>query len=237
MKVKYDFHIHTALSPCALEEMTPNNIVNMAIISDLQAIAITDHNSAGNVESVLAVAEKNGLIVLPGIEVETREEIHVVCLFSSLDSVYKMQQFIYDHLPKLKNKPKVLGNQVLMDSEDEVIGEESRLLSFATSLTFEEVIDLTWSIGGIAIPAHIDRPSYSVISNLGMLPINDKLYFLEVSQYADYSNYCEKYKMYHVIQSSDAHELGHIAVCNQWLDIPCEKLTKEIIINYLRTKY
>lgn len=234
MKIKYDFHIHTALSPCALEEMSPNNIVNMALISELDAIAITDHNSAGNVETTLKVAKDTDLVVIPGMEVETKEEIHVVCLFSDLNSVYNMQKMIYEHLPMLKNKPKVLGKQLLFDTDDEIIGEEERLLSFATSLSFEEVIELTWKNGGIAIPAHIDRPSYSVISNLGMLPPNERLTYLEVSKYGDYIKLCNQYNAYHVIQSSDAHELGHIGECIQSMDIDINQLTPDSIIKYLR---
>lgn len=239
MKVKYDFHIHTALSPCALDEMTPNNIVNMALFSEVSAIAITDHNTCGNIEAVMSVAKDTDLIVIPGMEVETREEIHVVCLFTSVSNVYKMQDYVYDHLPKLKNKSKVLGHQLLIDSEDEVIGEEERLLSFASSITFEDVISKCIELGGIAIPAHIDRPSYSVISNLGMLPPNDLLTCLEVSQYADYNDYANKYSNHRMLQSSDSHELGFIGVCNQTLDIEVaddEVISPETIINYLRTR-
>jgi PHP family Zn ribbon phosphoesterase len=234
MIIRYDFHIHTALSPCALDEMTPNNIVNMSIISELEAIAITDHNSAANVESVLKVAEGSGLVVIPGMEVETREEIHMVCLFPDLQSVLLMQQEVYQHLPTLKNKPKVFGHQLLLDEEDEIITEEQRLLSFATSLSFEEVVEKAWQHGGIAIPAHIDRPSYSVISNLGMLPPSDKLHALEVSQYADFETFASRYKQQFMLQSSDSHELGHIGICGRSLDLTDDPVTPRSIINFLR---
>ncbi|MBN2221326.1 MAG: PHP domain-containing protein [Vallitaleaceae bacterium] len=227
MNVKYDFHIHTALSPCALEEMSPNNIVNMAIISGLDAIAVTDHNSGRNVEAVLNVSEETDLIVLPGMEVESKEEIHVVCLFSDLDCVYNMQTFVYSNLPKMKNRSKVLGKQLLFNEEDEVIGEEEQLLSFATSIPFDVLIQKTWELGGIAIPAHIDRPSYSVISNLGILPSNLDLSCLEISQYADYAKYRTKYYQYLLLQSSDAHELGHIGICQREFmlnNLDCELL-------------
>ena len=239
MKVKYDFHIHTALSPCALDEMTPNNIVNMAIVSDISTIAVTDHNTCGNIEAVMSVAKDTNLVVIPGMEVETREEIHVVCLFTSVQAALCMQEFVYLNLPNLKNKTKVLGHQLLIDSEDEIVGEEERLLSFATGITFEQVISKAWELGGIAIPAHIDRPSYSVISNLGMLPPNELLTCLEVSQYADFEDYKVKYKDYKMLQSSDSHELGFVGICNKTLEIEMEeneKLTPEKIINYLRNK-
>ena len=236
MKVKYDFHIHTALSSCALDEMTPHNIINMALISDLNAIAITDHNTCKNTQAIMTLARDTSLVVIPGIEVETAEEIHLVCLFPTISNAYKMQQFVYNQLPKLKNKTKIFGHQWLINTEDEIIGEEERLLSFATGIIFEDVIAKAWELSGIAIPAHIDRPSYSVISNLGLLPVNDLLKCLEVSQYGNYIDYISKYKDYRILQSSDSHELGYIGICNRSLDIELEdaELSPEIIIQLLR---
>ncbi len=239
MKVKYDLHIHTALSPCALEEMTPNNIFNMSKLNDLQVIGVCDHNSCGNVKPLIALAQRDEMVVIPGIEVETREEIHVVCLFSDVLNVYKMQDYIYNKLPMLKNKPKILGDQILMDYNDNIIGEEERLLSFATDISYEEIINKAWQLGGITIPAHIDRPSYSVLSNLGLLPDNNKIGILEISQYADLKQYMKQYKKYTILQSSDSHELGFIGICNQWIDIPLkdgEILDSNKFIKYLRSK-
>lgn len=243
MKLVYDFHIHSALSPCALEEMTPNNIVNMALISGLDVIAITDHNSAKNIQSIIEVAENGPLIVIPGMEVESREEIHILCLFPNLSDVLHMQELVYANLTMLKNKPKVLGNQLLFDEEDEIIGTEDQLLSFATKLSFESIIKKTNEFGGIAIPAHIDRPSYSVISNLGMIPDNNLLTCVEISQYADFRSYAEKYNRYRLLQSSDSHELGYIGVCKRTLEIDDlddadsqKKLTPQHIIDFLKTQ-
>lgn len=237
MKIKYDLHIHSALSPCALEEMSPNNIVNMAILSDLNVIAITDHNSAKNVESVLKVAEDTNLVVIPGIEVESREEIHILCLFPSLNAVLQMQEFIYANLTMLKNKPKVLGNQLLFDADDEIVGIEEQLLSFATKLSFETVLSKTDELGGISIPAHIDRPSYSVISNLGIMPENSLLTSIEISRFADIKSYLTQYLNLRVLQNSDSHELGFIGSCEQYLNLegvePSE-LSPQSIIQFLK---
>jgi len=246
MKLNYDFHIHSALSPCALEEMTPNNIVNMALISGLDVIAVTDHNSARNIESILKVAHSTSLIVIPGMEVESREEIHIVCLFPNLDTVMLMQEFVYTNLTMLKNKPKVLGEQCLFDENDEIIGYEERLLSFATKLSFEVIIEKTHELDGIAIPAHIDRPSYSVISNLGLMPENSLLTCVEISQYADYDKYTHQYSTYRVLQSSDSHELGFVGVCNRSIELDDQKLISQMsndgnkttpkeIIDFLKT--
>lgn len=239
MILNYDLHIHSALSPCALEEMSPNNIVNMALISDLDVIAVTDHNSAKNMKSILEVAKNTTLVVIPGIEVESREEIHVVCLFPNLEMIFAMQEFVYANLTMLKNKPKVLGNQLLFDDEDEIIGIEDQLLSFATKISFEKIILKTHELGGIAIPAHIDRPSYSVISNLGMIPDNELLTCLEISRYGDYEAYVKKYDRYCIMQNSDSHELGFIGSCRRSFEIDVEDrslITAATIIENLKKK-
>lgn len=219
MKLTYDLHVHTALSPCGEEEMSPNNIVNMALLNDLDVIAITDHNSCENTRAVLEVAKGTPLLVIPGMEIETREEIHVVCLFSDLDSVYNVQKQIYAHLPPLRNNKKVFGEQLLFDEEDEIIGRLERLVAFATDLSIDEVKTLVESNGGVFIPAHIDRPSYSILSNLGMIPSNMKLKTLEISRFADYEAYSIKYPQYRIIQCSDAHELGFLGICRRQIDV------------------
>lgn len=232
MKLTYDFHIHTGLSPCGSEDMTPNNIVNMSILNQLDVIAITDHNSCENIESVMKVAKDTDLIVIPGIELETREEIHIICLFDCLDNVYKVQKEIYDNLPKIKNKEKIFGRQLLYDAEDEIIGTNDKLLSFATELSIDYVFKLVKSNNGVAIPAHIDRPSYSIISNLGIIPDNLNISTVEISQYADYNEYLKKYNNYKIIQCSDAHDLGYVGICNRQLEVT-EKTIQAIISSLL----
>lgn len=232
MKLTYDFHIHTGLSPCGNNDMTPNNIVNMAMLNELDVIAITDHNSCENVESIIEVAKDTNLIIIPGMEIETREEIHIVCLFETLKDAYIVQKEVYANLPKMKNKTKIFGEQLLFDKEDEIIGNVDRLLSFATSLSIDDVFDLTMVNNGVAIPAHIDRPSYSVISNLGMIPENINFKTLEISQYADYDEYETKYYNYKLIQSSDAHDLGYIGICNRQIEVKNKSI--QAIISSLR---
>lgn len=232
MRLTYDFHIHTALSPCGDKEMTPNNIVNMAIINELDVIAITDHHACDNVPPVMAIAKDSPLLIIPGMEVESREEIHVVCLFSDLDSVYKMQEFVRAHLPQKTNRDKIFGEQWVMNEEDEIVRKETSLLIFSTNLSIEQIVETTYNFGGVAIPAHIDRPSYSIISSLGMIPEGLKVGCLEVSQYANYQSYQEKYKNYLVLQSSDAHELGYIGICRGTIDV--KEPTVLCVIDYLR---
>ncbi|QUI24959.1 PHP domain-containing protein [Vallitalea pronyensis] len=219
MKLHVDFHIHTVLSPCGEDGMTPNNIVNMALLNELDAIAITDHNSAENVKAVMEVAKSTDLIVIPGIEIETREEIHVLGLFLSLEDVYNVQKKIYASLPTLHNRVSIFGSQKIMNKDDDVVKELEQFLSTAVHLSLNEVIGLIHTHGGIAIPAHIDRPSYSILSNLGMIPEDLQTSVLEVSRFADLATYKKKYKDYTIIQSSDAHELGYIGIARHAIDV------------------
>ena len=235
MRLKYDLHIHTALSPCALNDMTPNNIVNMAVLNELDVISITDHNSCKNIASVIKAAEGKSIRVIPGIEVETREEIHVLCYFSESDNVYNMQSIIYNNLPELKNKPKIFGEQYIFDEFDNIIGVEDKFLLTATKLSINEVFNKVTELGGIMIPAHIDRPSYSIISNLGMIPQDLLVTVLEVSRHADLKKYKEMYSNYLVTQSSDSHELGYIGINENFLEVPNRDIKS--IINVLNVNY
>lgn len=228
MRIKYDFHIHTALSPCGDNSMTPNNIVNMALINELDVIAITDHNSCENIEAVMEVAKDVGILVIPGMEIETREEIHVVCLFPNLEQALKMQKIVYEKLPNIKNNNKYFGEQILFNYEDEIIGRVDRLLIGATKLSINDLFELVKIHKGAFIPAHIDRPSYSIISNLGMIPANMELSSLEVSRHVNYEDYKMKYLNYLILQSSDAHDLGYIGICNSEIDVN-EKSIKSIL--------
>jgi len=224
MEIKYDLHIHTGLSPCAMLEMTPNNIVNMAKLYKLDVIGITDHNSCEQVEVVMKVASQRDLLILPGMEIETAEEVHILCFFSSLEAMNRVQKRVYEGLPSRKNRVDIFGEQVLYSKQDDQIGFSDRLLSFGTDISLTQLVQLCDENRGLCIPAHIDRPSYSIISNLGMLP--DKLIFptLEISKYAEMCKYRAKYPKHRIIQSSDAHELEHIGTCHQTLDVPARTI-------------
>lgn len=224
MKLTYDLHIHTALSPCGDNNMTPNNIVNMAQLNELDVIAITDHNTCENVEPIMQLARNSELIVIPGMEVETREEIHIVCLFSNLESAYKMQEIVYKNLPPIHNQSKIFGEQLLMNTNDDVIGKMDRLLVQATELSLNELFKWVQTLKGAFIPAHIDRPSYSIISNLGMIPSNINIQTLEISRHTQYDSYKKIYPNYSILQSSDSHELGYIGICKQQLEVETKSI-------------
>jgi PHP family Zn ribbon phosphoesterase len=208
-----DLHIHSALSPCCDDDMTPNNIVNMSKLKGLDIIAITDHNTTGNLLSVIECGKKAGLLVIPGIEVETREEIHCITLFPSIESAYKIDEIIKSRFNGLKNREDIFGAQLFFDSEDNVIGKEENMLISAVDISINELNDITKKFGGVMIPAHVDRDSYSVLTNLGGVPDELKLKFLELSVSISEIEFIKTHpelSPYKFIQSSDAHHLWDI---------------------------
>jgi len=222
MRIAVDLHIHSALSPCGDDDMTPNNIVNMSVLKGLDIIAVTDHNSAENVEAVLQCAMDKDIVVIPGMEIETREEIHVICFFPDLETVLEMQHIVYESLPALKNREDIFGQQLIMDSNDDIKGCVDRLLLTATGLSIEEVYNTAQDLGGVMIPAHVDRDSYSVLSNLGMIPEHLGLKYLEISRTCDFIKLTEKMpelKKYRFIRSSDAHALGDIFERESFIEV------------------
>lgn len=231
MKYSADLHIHSALSPCADNEMTPNNIVNMALLKGLDIIAVTDHNSAGNIQALTKCAEGTGLLVVPGMELMTSEEVHLVCLFPDPGAALWLQDKIYEALPGIKNREEIFGQQLLLDENDVVKGTVSRLLITAAAIALEEASELVESCGGVVIPAHIDRNSFSLISNLGMIPEKPVYKYLELSKNCDVYEYrlnnpqLDKYKF---IRSSDAHMLGDILERETFIDL--EQLSIECLL-------
>ena len=232
MKVYYDLHIHSALSPCGDNDMTPNNIVNMSILKGLDIIAVTDHNSCGNVRAVQQVAEGN-IVVVPGMEIETSEEVHIVTLFPDIDRAEEMERILKESYIPIKNRPEIFGNQYYMNCHDEIVAEEERLLVTATGLDIYSVVENAAKLGGVAIPAHIDRTSYSILSNLGFIPPDLNTGTVEITS-VNREKMENEYKMYTVITDSDAHYLGDISEPIYMLDI--KEKTPKGVIESLMTK-
>lgn len=235
MKAAVDLHIHSALSPCSDKDMTPNNIVNMSIMKGLDFIAVTDHNSVENVKAVMTCAKGKDLIVVPGMELETSEEVHVVCLFPDIEAMNKMQHMVYNALPDIKNREDIFGEQLILNVNDEVVGRFDRLLLTATSLSLNNVSKAMSDIGGVMIPAHIDRESYSILSNLGTIPENLDLKYLEISRCCELSKLKNKLlspENFCFIKSSDAHNLGSILERESFLEIGDKSIKS--LLNELR---
>lgn len=224
-----DLHIHSCLSPCADNEMTPHNIMGMASIKGLDIIAITDHNTTKNLSSFLALEEEYGVQVVPGIEVTSKEEVHILGYFYSLEDAISAGEKFLQSLPDKKNLPEIFGNQYLVDSEDSVIGELDALLIGNTSNTLEETINIIRSYNGVAVPAHINRGNNGLLINQGFIP--DNLYFSAI-EYArhlpiDFSILKNK----HLLISSDAHQLG--AILEQEFALPKYIQTKKDLLDWL----
>jgi PHP family Zn ribbon phosphoesterase len=209
-----DLHIHTCLSPCAELEMLPEFIVEQAQVLGLDIIAVTDHNSAENVAAVVNAARGTGVTVLPGMEVQTREEVHLVALFDTLEQVASWQEQVYASMPPLKNDEAVFGEQLVLDADGEPAGYLDRLLLTSTSFSVEEVVQRVSDLDGLCIPAHVDRTAYSIISNLGFIPPELGVVGVEISHNVGPIEARERFPQlvhYSLIASSDAHRLREMA--------------------------
>lgn len=209
---KADLHIHTCLSPCGDWEMSPSGIIVKSRKMDLDLIAICDHNSAENAGAVMKAGAEQGVSVLPGMEVCSKEEVHVIAIFDELSRATDMQEYIYAHLPG-QNSPDVFGYQVVADENNEVRGENNRLLIGATDLGLHEIVNHIHFLGGLGFASHIDRQAFSIISQLGFVPPDIPLDGVEVSSFAKPEYDDKKYpgaEKLPFITSSDAHFIDDI---------------------------
>ncbi|MEF9852628.1 MAG: PHP domain-containing protein [Hydrogenoanaerobacterium sp.] len=217
----YDLHIHSALSPCGDNDMTPNNIVNMAVLKGLNTIALTDHNSCKNCPAFVKAAAGSGLNVICGMEINTEEEAHAVCLFSSLQKALDFDEYVYARLPDFKNDPEIFGEQRILDENDELLGYEPKLLINAVNISVMELAALVKSFGGYAFPAHIDKSSYSILSSLGMVPPECGFTAYEVKDKAALARVLPLLpnpKTALIMHDSDAHYLWDIAEAQNSID-------------------
>ena len=188
--------------------MTPNNIVGMAFIKQLDAIAVCDHNTARNLPAIKEVADMMGVVLLPGMELTTREEAHMLAYFKTVEEAVAFSDVIYDHLPPIPNNPKFFGEQQRMNAQDEVVGTEERLLISALDLSFEECAALIHEHGGLCVPAHINRGSNGCLNALGFLPAGVRYDALEISR--SVAPPAMDVSGYRVLNSSDAHYLENM---------------------------
>lgn len=228
MRIRYDLHVHSALSPCADDNMSPVMIVGYAKLAELDAVAVADHNAIGNVEVAVAAGKAYGVCVVPAMELQTAEDIHVLCLFDTFEHL----SAFYDTLefPKLRNKPEVFGNQLLYDEDDNVVGTEPRLLHIGANIAVENVPFLAERYGGVAVAAHVDREENGMVAVLGR--VIDEYSVAELSLHAE-----ERHKQLvlgkSVITNSDAHWLERIGKANGTLDVT--ELTPEGVIRAIKS--
>lgn len=207
MIIKADLHNHTCLSPCGALEMSPSLIAKTAKEKGIDLIAIADHNSALNCPAFFDACKRENIWAMFGLEITSMEEAHLVCIFEAPDAALDFGQFIYDNLPDMPNNPDIFGDQIYVDGDDNIEGEVERYLGNATLLSIDDIRDEVLSRGAIFIPAHVDKPIFSIPSQLGFLP-DDAYTAIEVFSPANAAEYCEKYA---VITASDAHYPDDIA--------------------------
>ena len=216
--------MHTVLSPCADVEMIPPLIVAEALARGIEIIAITDHNSTANIEAVQKAALGTPLLVLPGMELQTIEEVHSLCIFETLDQAYKLQKLVSGALPQIKNDIEHFGEQFVVDETGEFIRREEQLLILSADLSLTQAWNFVTELGGIFIPAHVNRKSFGLLENLGFVPTDIPLRTLEISRHLPAEEAVQKFpqlKGYPLLKGGDAHRLEEMSGFNRfWLEEP-----------------
>jgi PHP family Zn ribbon phosphoesterase len=205
-----DLHVHTVLSPCAEVEMIPPLIVQQALEQKIDLIAITDHNASANVGAVQKAAEGTALTVLPGMEVQSREDVHLLTLFETLDALTTWQNQVDAALPDKQNNSNLFGEQFVVDETGEFIRSEPRLLLTSAHLSIDEVFERVTALGGIVIPAHVERTTYGLLPTLGLISEPWNVTALEISRRTSPEKAAETFpalRKYPLIQSGDVHRL------------------------------
>ncbi|MGB4660984.1 MAG: PHP domain-containing protein [Mobilitalea sp.] len=213
LKLSYDLHIHSCLSPCGDDDMTPSNIVGMSALKKLDVIAVTDHNSCKNCPAVMKLGKEYGITVLPGMELTTMEEVHVLCFFAELADALRFSDYVASQLMQIQNDEKIFGKQQVCDEEDKIIGNEPYLLINATNISFEDIGKLMKEYHGVHIPAHIEKNSNSVLSNLGFISEDADFKTAELADISKYEELSKKHpylQKCRIISDSDAHMLWKI---------------------------
>ncbi len=211
--------------------MTPNNIAGMAALKGLQIVALTDHNSTKNCRAFFAAAKRNGIIPVAGMEMTTAEDIHVVCLFRTLESAEAFDREYQKHRILYPNRKDIFGEQLILDENDEVIGEEEHLLLNASTLSVSDAVELVERYDGIAFPAHIDREENGMIMALGCIPRDPHFSCVEFRDNASIEAYTEKYGLAdkRVLTDSDAHYLWDISEAENFLELEDEPYSSALV--------
>ena len=231
----YDLHIHSCLSPCGDNESTPASLAGMAAVIGLDILALTDHNSARNCPAFFAAAEEVGIIPIAGMELTTAEDIHVVCLFPTLGDALRFNDLVDERIMKVKNRPAIFGEQLIMNEHDEVIGRVDNLLSVATDISVEVLPEIVADYNGICYPAHIDRDSNGIIAILGTLPDMPHFNTVELRDKEKLALYTKKYGLgeRNIIFSSDSHLLGVMNDRENYIELDADPDDKDAVVKAL----
>lgn len=221
----YDLHMHSCLSPCGDNDSTPNSIAGMCALSGIEIAALTDHNTSRNCPAFFKACKRYGVIPVAGMELTTAEDIHIVCLFETLDAALAFNDEVDKQRIRIPNRKEIFGDQLITDDEDNVIGEEPDLLINATNITIEQVPSLVSRFGGICHPAHIDRDANGIIAILGVFPEEPYFGCVEVHDMENLPALQEKYPVLKdktVLECSDAHYLTQIRDAKAYFDLDDE---------------
>ncbi|MDI3525300.1 MAG: 3,5-nucleoside bisphosphate phosphatase [Candidatus Atribacteria bacterium] len=210
--LRADLHIHSVLSPCAQREMLPHCIVFEALQKKLDVIAVTDHNACENVGLTMELGQRFGLWVVPGIEVESKEEIHLLCFFPTLELLTLFNREVDANLSRIPINEEIWGEEWVIDEEGAIKAKKEYLLTYPTQLSAEELITLARKYQGFVVPSHIDRASYSVLANLGFIPREWGIETVEISSWQKAETLRGNINLgeYVLVSFSDAHSLSEI---------------------------
>lgn len=227
----YDLHIHSCLSPCADNDMTPCNIAGMAAIKGLGIVALTDHNSTKNCRAFFAAAKRHGIVPIAGMELTTAEDVHIVCLFPTLEAAENFDDEYRSFRILYKNRKDIFGDQLILDEEDNVIGEEEHLLLNASTLSIEEAGLLARKYGAAVFPAHIDRDENGIIAALGCVPETPHFHAVEFRDRESIGEYSEKYGLSDklILTDSDAHYLWDISEAENYIELEDEPYSSDLV--------
>jgi hypothetical protein len=236
-----DLHIHSCLSPCGDEEMTPGSIAGMARLNGLDIAALTDHNACGNCEPFFAACVRYGVVPVAGMELTTSEDVHMLCLFRTLADAQAFAAAVEKKRVKVKNRPEFFGRQILIGPDDEPAGEEEFLLVNATRLSLEDAAGLARSYRGAALPAHIDREANGILAVLGELPEKPDFPVVEIrhpEKTAGLEREHPALRGKRSVISSDAHQLWRILDPGFAIELPCspdaeDQTVRDALIDYL----
>lgn len=236
----YDLHIHSCLSPCGDDDMTVNNIAGMAKLNNLRAVALTDHNTCKNARAFEQVCEQYGIVSVPGMEITTAEEIHVLVYFRTVDDAERFEAEFDTYRTKVKNRTDLFGNQFILDKDDNIIGEYEYLLPVACSLSVDDVYEMACRYDAATVPAHIDKTSNGMIGILGMMPETPVFNCVEIKDMEKAEGIIKNnpiLKSASVITDSDAHLLWDINENENFLPVSAHGSSQDVrnrIIDYLR---
>ncbi len=240
-KYYYELHIHSCLSPCAEDDMTPASIAGMGSLCGLNLMALTDHNTTGNLPAFFDACKIHGIVPVGGMELTTAEEIHIICLFDTLSAAMAFGEAVYTHLPPMKNRPEIFGNQLYTDAQDNILGTEEKLLLMASDLTLDEAEELVKKHSGVCYPAHIDRESNGILAILGDIPPEAEFTAYELNDSANLDGCTKKCPLItgmEMLTCSDAHRLWEINEAENFLMLDDEPYSsqkvREELIRHLR---